>query len=331
VAGGTLALGAALGIGWLIGKYDTPTLQAAPPVPAKTQTAQPSDYSRRVVAYINGTTPITREDLGEYLIARYVDKLDLLINKKIIEHACEKKGITVSAAEIEADFDLLANNVCGSRKAFIEKVLKEYRKTEYEWKEDVIRPRLMLTQFCKDRIEISEDDLQKAFESQYGEKVEVQIILYPGHFERQMGQLYEKVRQGEEAFNEEARKQPDPHLASALGRIKPIGRHAGLPEIEKTAFSLKPGQISHAIQVPEGFLIMRCVGRVPQAAGVTLDDKRKELRQKVLELKIQQEIPKVFSELKEKANPINVLRKDPVSRQEADRGTMQMLQPSVPK
>src|SRR5439155_19495468 len=41
---------------------------AAPPIPPAAP--PPSDYTQRVVAYIYGTVPITREDLGEYLIAR---------------------------------------------------------------------------------------------------------------------------------------------------------------------------------------------------------------------------------------------------------------------
>ena len=43
-----------------------------------------------MVAYIYGSIPITREDLGEYLIARKgLDTVELLVNKRIIEHACE--------------------------------------------------------------------------------------------------------------------------------------------------------------------------------------------------------------------------------------------------
>src|SRR5262245_17748330 len=53
-----------------------------PPPPA----AVPSEYAQRVVAYIYGNTPLTRQDLGEYLIERFgTDKIDLFVNKKIIE------------------------------------------------------------------------------------------------------------------------------------------------------------------------------------------------------------------------------------------------------
>src|SRR5262245_23828600 len=45
-----------------------------------------SDYSRRVVAYIFGNRPITREELGEYLIERVgAERLEFLVNRRIIE------------------------------------------------------------------------------------------------------------------------------------------------------------------------------------------------------------------------------------------------------
>src|SRR5207244_3545689 len=115
------------------------SVHAGPPPAAPAPAAPASDYSQRVVAYINGNVPVTREDLGEHLIARGgVDKLELLVNKKIIEMACQKRGIDVTAAEVEAaiDRDLgVMGNI--KRSEFISRVLKQYRMSLYEWKEDV--------------------------------------------------------------------------------------------------------------------------------------------------------------------------------------------------
>src|SRR5262249_33822024 len=56
----------------------------------------PSDYLRRVAAYIYGSEAITYEDLARYLIERCADRLDNLINARIIEHVCRDRGITVT-------------------------------------------------------------------------------------------------------------------------------------------------------------------------------------------------------------------------------------------
>ena len=62
-------------------KADPPTFPQTDSTPLPAAPAQPpSDYSRRVVAYIHNTIPITREDLGEYLIARMGhDRLESLL------------------------------------------------------------------------------------------------------------------------------------------------------------------------------------------------------------------------------------------------------------
>src|SRR5439155_1421117 len=85
---------------WLSGQRDQPAL-AQTPVAPQPGPAPSADYTSRVVAYIYGTTPITREELGEYLIARFgTDKLGLLVNKRIIETACQTRGVEVADANL---------------------------------------------------------------------------------------------------------------------------------------------------------------------------------------------------------------------------------------
>src|SRR5690349_1359309 len=99
-----------LGIAFCCGRYcPPPTAQAAPPAPSKAPAtpAAPatatSDSARRPVAYIYGSTMISREDLGEYLIAREgASKLQFLVNRKIIEHACKQRGVEVTQGEVDA-------------------------------------------------------------------------------------------------------------------------------------------------------------------------------------------------------------------------------------
>src|SRR5205823_2082025 len=160
-----------------------------------------SDYSQRVVAYVYGTMPITREDLGEYLIARQgSDKVELLVNKRIIEVACQKQGIEVTAAEVEAALEQDLQGVHVNRADFVAKVLKQMGKSLYEWKEDVLKPRLMLTKLCKERIGVTDDDLRKAFEAQYGPRVECRIIIWPKGEDKVALQTFEKIRASEDEF-----------------------------------------------------------------------------------------------------------------------------------
>src|SRR5262249_45094298 len=92
------------------------------------------------------------------------------------------------------------------------------------------------------------------------------------------------------------------------GKITPIGRYStGNEEMEKVAFSLKPGEISHVMGVPEGLLVMKCLGRKP-AEDKKLEEVRAVLEKEVIEKKIYLEIPRLFAELQKTANPTKILK-----------------------
>src|SRR5579884_3302752 len=106
---GALGGGAVAGAVWLGRLATTPQADAAPPSPAGAPAApaaqaptppaaeDPTDYTQRAVADIYGSTRITREQLGEYLIARFgPDRVLNLVNKLIIERTCQDRGITVA-------------------------------------------------------------------------------------------------------------------------------------------------------------------------------------------------------------------------------------------
>src|SRR5262245_55554244 len=61
------------------------TPPSQPAVAASNLPTSTSDYSERVVAYIYGKIPITREEFGEYLIARLAERLENMVNRRIIE------------------------------------------------------------------------------------------------------------------------------------------------------------------------------------------------------------------------------------------------------
>jgi hypothetical protein len=292
---------------------------AGPPTPGASNTAPPvdpsSDYARRVVARLYGSEEVTREELGEYLIARMgAERLENLVNRRIIEHACRERGIEVNAAEVDAALAEDCRGLGVSPSLFVEQVLKQYKKTLYEWKEDVLRPRLLMGKLCRDRIQVSDDDIHKAFETKYGEKVEVRIILDPNttaQSERAFLQLYEKVRDSNEEFDRAARSQPIPYLAAKGGLLdQPVCKHAGEDEeAERVAFSLRPGELSHVMKTKDGLVMMKCVKHIPPDRTKIYENEHDALKKIVEEKKLQQEIGKVFEELKAKADPKLYLKK----------------------
>lgn len=316
-------------------------LSAQPPAPAPAagtpaSATEPTlvspaskDYGSRPVAYIYGNIPVTRADLSEFLIARGgYEKVELLVNKMIIEEEAKKRNITVTPQEMEAALleDLKGINV--DKKDFVSVVLPKYGKSLYEWMEDVVRPRLLLTAMCKDRVEVAEADLRIEFERQYGEKRDVRVIIWPaGDDKKTILKLWDEARKSDDEFIRLARQQANPALASTAGHIKPISRHLVADDkiVETTAFGLREGEVSQVIETRQGYMMMKLLRVVPPDENITFEKVKDALYKEVYDQKLTQEIPKQFAELQKAAAPM-LLLKGPPSQWQFEQTNRQMAE-----
>jgi hypothetical protein len=280
-----------------------------------------SDYNRRIVAYIHGNIPITREDLGEYLIARFgAQRVEYLVNRRIIELACQARGVTVSDVEVDSqmkeDLESFKGTIANEQE-FADKILKRYNKTLYEWREDVIRPKLALSKFCRDQIQVTDEDIQHAYEARYGERIKCKMIVLP----QTMGlhnasELWGKVKDSDAEFDNAASSQFIPELRARKGEIPEIHKHFGdLPseqKIEEAAFALhNPGDVSALLAMPDKtFIILKLVERLPPITAVNLSEARPALHKEVFENKLARAIPVVFQGLRQKANPTILMTRE---------------------
>ncbi|MGH7224125.1 MAG: peptidylprolyl isomerase, partial [Gemmataceae bacterium] len=290
-------------------------IPASQPIAQPTLAAQPpSDYSRRVVAYLYDNEPISREQFGDYLIERYADKLELLINKRVIDDACRHYNIEISGGEIDSALAEQLQGFAIDQKTFVNTLLARYHKNLYEWKEDVIRSRLQLAKLCRSRVHISDDDLRKAFEAAYGEKVECQIILYPKGEEGKKAALadYAQIRDSEKAFDQKAKSQKvKPQLAATAGRVRPFGRYVmGDANFDRIVFRLKPNEVSEAFETNDGVVVVKCLRQLPADTSVRFESVRDKLTKELVDKRIPAEMQSVFDTLKRQANPrINLKKK----------------------
>ena len=292
-----------------------------PPAP-RVEVADPN-----VLALIYGKIPVTRDDLGEFLIARGgYEKLDLLVNKMIIDREAASRGITVTPEEIEASKKDYVSKLGVNMHDFVKTILPKRGMSEWMWTEDIIKAELVMHKLCGDRVKVTEEDLQKAFEHEYGEKRQAKIILWGKDEFRLAQKQWDDARKSDAEFDRVARGQRDPNLASVAGAVAPIGRHvdAESPVVEQTVFSLQVGEVSQLIGTPAGILCVKCTGIIPPNKEVALDQVRARLQKEVYERKLAKEIPKYFAELKEKANP-NVLLKGPPTPQETEEGLRELI------
>lgn len=282
-------------------------------------TAPVPTADKRVVAYIYGNVAVTREDLGEFLIARGGhEKLELLVNKKIIQVEAQRRNVTVTWTEVEAGLNEDLRGMGITLQDFQKHVLPRYNKTLFEWTEDVIKPRILLGKMCRDRVKVTEEDLKRAFDNRHGERRQAKVICWNKDDLRAAEKQWDEARKGDVEFDRIARQQADPSIAASAGLIAPVGQFPDVKDetCTKVLFSLKQGEISQLFQTPAGIMCMKCVAIIPPDANIKLEGKVREAFEKeVYDKLLSAEIPKFFQECKKTANP-DLLLKGPPNPQE---------------
>jgi hypothetical protein len=283
----------------------------------------------RIVAYLYGTTvPVSREELGEYLIARFgAERLEFMVNRKIVEVEASKRNIFVTDAEVEARFqrDLQAFGNRMTEQDFVNSVLRRFNKSLYEWKEDVIRPKLMMEKIVAPLVTVTEKDLRDGFEARHGPKRECRMIVIDPKDTTAQKTWEEVTKGGAPAFLSAATKQFIPNLASTAGKVPPIHMHFGDALLEKTAFRLKEGEISELLEMPDkSRVILMCEKHHAGNAIIRFEDERGKLIDEMNGLRLAQMIPEEFKKMRDLARPNLALQPDRPQR-------MASVQPPPPQ
>ena len=276
------------------------------------------EYNGRVVAYIYNNEPITRADFAEFLIARHgAERLDFFVNRMIVERACKQAGVYVTDAEVEDQFrrDIQAMGPHMTAEKFQSQILSRYKKTNFEWKEDVIRPKIMMTKLVGPKVIVTEDDLRKGFEARFGAKVQCRMIVFEN--KNMAIKAWQKIREAgpgnqETAFRTEAKQQYLPNMAATAGEVPPIHKHFGDPRIERVAFAMQPGEISEVIEMQDQTaVVLFCERHLFADPLRSMEKERIPLTEEIRVLKMGTEIGQYVTKLREEARPRPLLGRQP--------------------
>ena len=247
-----------------------------------------------VAATINGQK-ISVEQLGEECVVRNgKEVLDGEIQRRLLQQALKKRNVTVSEADIDQEIARAAQSYGYLKKdggADVEKWLAEVTKEEGSSVElyvcDAVWPTVALKKLVDNRVEISEEDIQKGFVSNYGPRVEVLAIVLNDH--RQAQKVWEMARNKptDQFFGELAHEYSvDAISRENFGRVPPIRQYSGRPELEKEAFAMKPGDISGIIAAEDNYIILRCTGHTTPVVATMDEAVKQELVTDIREKKI---------------------------------------------
>src|SRR5262249_48882274 len=147
---------------------------APPPPPAK------AGFPGRIVALIPRHHPIPPQEPGGKPGAPHrAQKTPLDLHKSPLDKGSAGGHRAGASAEIEPGLARDVKGLAVDQPTFIKTVLSKYKKNLYEWKEDVLRPRLQMMKLVRNKVGVTAEELRKVFEATYGEKVECRIILWP--------------------------------------------------------------------------------------------------------------------------------------------------------
>lgn len=259
---------------------------AAPDVQAREVSAAPpkTAASDPVVARANGRS-INMSRITPILVEGYgLNVLLAVIQLDLVRQDAEKLKLVVTEADVLAETDsTLAKMFQDADKkdypALLDQFLQNQRVSRPEFAiamETNAYLRKIAESMIKDKI--TEETLQEQFKAIYGETVQAR------HIECSNLQEIAEVKRrlaGGEKFDALAKElSRNARTAPLGGELPPFSRYAAnIPQVVKdTAFSLKPGEVSDAVQVQGTYQLITVVQRIPPKA-IKYEDVKESLRQ----------------------------------------------------
>jgi parvulin-like peptidyl-prolyl isomerase len=215
-----------------------------------------------MIAVVNGEK-VTREELAKECTKRFgTEVLDNMVHKQMIADYCRSRNVAVTTEEVEEEIDRMAKKFKIPKAQWIKLLEKERGITRSQYMEDIIWPSLALRKLAAPELTVSPEEIDKAYESQFGPAAKVRLIVLTSP--EKAKKIHAQLTAKPDDFAALARQNSeDSASASAGGIIPPIRHHVGDPQLEKMAFELPEGAISPVVAVQKQFVIMKVEARLP--------------------------------------------------------------------
>lgn len=245
------------------------------------------------VAALVNQQQISIQQLAEECIARYgVDVLEVEIHRTMLMQELKANNLVVSDQDLRAEITRTAQaagqvdaNGNVDLNAWLNRVTEnDESKIDY-YVQDAVWPSAALRKLVEGNIEVTQEDMQKGFEANYGERVRVLAIVTNDL--RKCEKIWKMARDNQsvenfgnlaEAYSEEPISQYN------RGEVPPIGRFSGRPNLEQAAFALQQGELSQIVNEGPKWIILYCLGRTKPVVS-EMDSVKEELYKELYERK----------------------------------------------
>jgi parvulin-like peptidyl-prolyl isomerase len=198
-----------------------------------------------------------------------------LIQRAEYAQEADSMGIKISDSDIDKRIEQLKKQYYGGSEARYEKTLKQQGLTQDQAREEVRASLLAEAVFKKvtDKVKVSNKDIANYYDSHKSQYVqpasrEVRHILVTK--KALADTLYSRLKAGANFAALAKKYSKDPGSASNGGKLT-ISKGQTVPEFDKTAFSLKKGELSQPIHTQYGYHIIQALSAVKPPQTTALD------------------------------------------------------------
>lgn len=262
-----------------------------------------------VIATINNQ-PIYSQTIAEHCAIQHGSMvLADMISRKMLEVECQKRNLQIMQKDLDEEVADLAMKYLLSPdgkpnvQGWIELKCREMNVTPSLYMSNTVWPIVALKKMAENSVLITDEDLQKSYEANFGPKVKCLAIVLENQRKAQEVWALARKNPSEEAFAELAEKYSiEPTSRALRGEMDPIQRHGGMPEIEREAFSLKPGDLSTIIPMMIGteqrFIVLLCqyyTEPITESLAEVKDILSRDIYEKKLELEMEKAFRGIFA------------------------------------
>jgi parvulin-like peptidyl-prolyl isomerase len=278
--------------------------------------ATPSESGPAIVALVNGQK-IVLQDLANLCVLRHGEEvLENMVNRYLILQACQERKIEIKQKDVDDEIARIASKFNLSVQMYL-KLLENERDIRPEYyASDIVWPMLALRELSKDMLKVSPQDIDRAFQSEFGPKVQVRMIATKDSAKLQ--QVHQQATANPELFKTLAREHSeDPASASVEGLLPPIRMNTGEDELERIAFALQPGQVSEIFKVGDLNVTLQCVRHMPPAnpPAAQLAEIQGRIKSELEEQKLRESAETIYTELRNRSQIVTVLGQSQLQQQ----------------
>jgi parvulin-like peptidyl-prolyl isomerase len=228
--------------------------------------------------------------------------ITFLVQQAEVEEQAKKLGVDISDDKVDKEIARYKKQFYGGSDARYEKAVKQQGLTDEQAREAIRQQLISQALFKKvtGDVKVTDADITQYYnthKSQYvqPESREVRHILVTK--KALADSLYQQVKNGGNFAKLAKQYSKDPGSAANGGKLT-VSKGQTVPEFDKTAFSLKTGQISQPVHTQYGYHIIQALSAVKGATTTKLSQVRASIRQQLEQQKKNDEITKWLEDTK---------------------------------